>query len=186
MANGEQWYGVAAGDQLHQGDLIDSCPVVTPLAPIKQDDTEAEVNVDKYNVIILSQSCDLAVRENTGKASLDFVLVCPVWPLEVFAETVKHFQSSDAKEALRLGHQPSYHLLNKCNIDGFTHDFLVVDFTSVYSVHFDTLAAIAGECGNHLGLLSPYKEHLAQAFARFFMRVGLPADIPKFSKRVRY
>ena len=27
---------------------------------------------------------------------------------------------------------------------------------------------------------SPYREHLAQAFARYFMRVGLPVDIPAF------
>ncbi len=70
--------------------------------------------------------------------------------------------------------------------DYLIDDFLVVDFTSVYSVHFDTLATIAQENDSRLTLLSPYKEHLAQAFARFFMRVGLPADIPKFSKRVKY
>jgi hypothetical protein len=29
-------------------------------------------------------------------------------------------------------------------------------------------------------LLPPYREHLSQAFARFFMRVGLPVDIPPF------
>jgi len=34
--------------------------------------------------------------------------------------------------------------------------------------------------GYHLRLLSPYREHLSQAFARFFMRVGLPVDIPPF------
>ena len=28
-------------------------------------------------------------------------------------------------------------------------------------------------------LLPPYREHLSQAFARFFMRVGLPAPITK-------
>lgn len=31
-----------------------------------------------------------------------------------------------------------------------------------------------------LRLLPPYREHLAQAFARSFMRVGLPIDIPVF------
>ena len=31
-----------------------------------------------------------------------------------------------------------------------------------------------------LRLLSPYREHLAQALARFYMRVGLPVDIPAF------
>jgi hypothetical protein len=29
-----------------------------------------------------------------------------------------------------------------------------------------------------LRLCPPYREHLAQAFARFFMRVGLPIPIP--------
>jgi len=28
--------------------------------------------------------------------------------------------------------------------------------------------------------MEPYREHLAQAFARFFMRVGLPVDISPF------
>ncbi len=33
---------------------------------------------------------------------------------------------------------------------------------------------------SRLRLLPPYREHLAQGFARFFMRVGLPVDIPAF------
>jgi len=33
---------------------------------------------------------------------------------------------------------------------------------------------------NRLRLLPPDREHLAQAFARFFMRAGLPIDIPEF------
>jgi hypothetical protein len=37
--------------------------------------------------------------------------------------------------------------------------------------------------GNRLRLCPPYREHLAQAFARFFMRVGLPSDIPE--ERIR-
>jgi hypothetical protein len=28
--------------------------------------------------------------------------------------------------------------------------------------------------------MPPYREHLSQAFARYFMRVGLPSDIPSF------
>ncbi len=29
-------------------------------------------------------------------------------------------------------------------------------------------------------LLPPYREHLSQAFARFFMRVGLPSPVTRF------
>jgi hypothetical protein len=34
--------------------------------------------------------------------------------------------------------------------------------------------------GRRLRLLPPYRENASQAFARFFMRVGLPVDIPPF------
>jgi hypothetical protein len=40
----------------------------------------------------------------------------------------------------------------------------------------------ANAAGHRLRLLPPYREHLSQAFARLFMRVGLPADIPPFGK----
>ena len=29
-------------------------------------------------------------------------------------------------------------------------------------------------------LQSPFLEHLSQAFARFFMRIGLPSTVPEF------
>lgn len=34
--------------------------------------------------------------------------------------------------------------------------------------------------GIRLRLLSPYREHLAQNFSRYFMRVGLPHDAKEF------
>jgi hypothetical protein len=58
--------------------------------------------------------------------------------------------------------------------------YLVVDFRNVYSVSFDFLTEWVQRKGRRLRLLSPYREHLSQAFARFFMRVGLPVDIPPF------
>jgi hypothetical protein len=78
---------------------------------------------------------------------------------------------------LRRGNVPGYHLLNKCEIDGFKTDYLVVDFRTVYSVPFDFILNLAMKRGRRLRLLPPYREHLSQAFARFFMRVGLPVDI---------
>jgi hypothetical protein len=33
---------------------------------------------------------------------------------------------------------------------------------------------------NETAFRSPYLEHFSQAFARFFMRVGLPSTIPGF------
>lgn len=167
------WYEVVNGkDSVLQGDFIYSCPVIIPPRSIK--DTEVSVDIIEYDVVILSQSCDLIQKK------IDLVLVCPIWPLKEFEKNSDFFKSKNGKEALRQGNVPGYHLLNKCEIDNYKNDFLVVDFRSVYSVPFDFIIELLKKKGNRLRLLSPYREHLAQAFARFFMRVGLPIDIPKF------
>ncbi len=167
------WYAIVNGKEpLLQGDFINSCPVVIPPATIESAKVPAEVI--EYDVAILSQSCDLEQRK------IDLVLVCPVWSLSEFENRSTFFKGKSGKEALRLGNVPGYHLLNKCEINGFERDYLVVDFRSVYSVPFDFILALARKRERGLRLLPPYREHLSQAFARFFMRVGLPVDIPPF------
>lgn len=167
------WYQIVdGGEPLLQGDFIYSCPVVVPPAAIESERVSAEVI--EYDVVIMSQSCDLVQRK------LDLVLVCPIWPLSEFEKRSGFFRSRNGKEALRQGNVPGYHLLNRCGIDGFKTEYLAVDFRSVYSVPFDFLIDLARRKGKRLRLLSPYREHLSQAFARFFMRVGLPVDIPPF------
>jgi hypothetical protein len=166
------WYEVVSEeDELMQGDFIKDCPVVIPPSEISDD---IKVRIINYDVVIMSQSCDLVQRK------LDLVLVCPVWSLNEFEKKSDFFKSKKGKEALRQGNVPGYHLLNKCEIDGFQTDYLVVDFRSVYSVPFDFIVGLAKRRGKRLRLLPPYREHLSQAFARFFMRVGLPVDIPPF------
>jgi hypothetical protein len=171
------WYDVInSNENLMQGDLISDCPIIVPPSSIELD--EMDVDIELYNVIIISQSCDLENKK------IDLVLVCPFIPLDEFGtkgEKYNFYRSLKGKEALRRGDSPGYHLLNKCNIKGLYTDYLVVDFHNVYGVHFDLLMDIARKQEKRIRLLSPYREHLSQAFARFFMRVGLPADIPSFT-----
>ena len=75
---------------------------------------------------------------------------------------------------------PGYHLLNRCELPGYETDFLVCEFRSLFAVNISTLKSLAAAQSPRLRLLPPYREHLAQAFARFFMRVGLPVDVPAF------
>lgn len=172
MAKGYLWYEVVNGEEdLMQGDFIKDCPVVIPPSEISD---EVEVRIINYDVVIMSQSCDLVQKK------LDLVLVCPIWSLSEFEKRSVFFKSRKGKEALRQGNVPGYHLLNKCGIEGFQTDYLAIDFRSVYSVPFDFLMDLAKRRGKRLRLLPPYREHLSQAFARFFMRVGLPVDIPPF------
>jgi len=71
-------------------------------------------------------------------------------------------------------------LLNRCDIKGHTQDFMLVDLGRVHTLSIGMVRDFAGRQGLRIRRLPPYREHLAQAFARFFMRVGLPIDIPAF------
>jgi len=172
---------VKAKDRILQGDILTSCP----LFEIPEDvevGREYETDVLRYDVIILSQSCDLA-RERPKVKS---VVICPVWELgsfekkdPLFAERNKK-QRQSLKNDLRQGAVVGFHLLMKPDVGAIFDDFLVVDFRSTSSLPYRFLAKFAESMGPRLRLLPPYREHLSQAFARFFMRVGLPVDIPSF------
>ena len=88
--------------------------------------------------------------------------------------------SYKGKEELRKGNIPGYFLLNKAIKEEFETDYLIVDFRSVFSIPFEFLLDFTKNEPQRLRLLPQYREHLSQAFARFFMRVGLPVDIPPF------
>lgn len=174
MTDPYPWYEVTKREeQLLQGDFIDECPIVTPPLEIIEN-SDVKVDVAKYNVIVMSQSCDLAEKK------IDIVLVCPVWPLEEVGKKESYYKGRDGKETLRRGNVSGYHLLNICDLEDFKRDYQVVDFHNVFGVPIDILLNLAKSKEKRLRLLQTYREHLSQAFARFFMRVGLPTDIPSF------
>ena len=59
--------------------------------------------------------------------------------------------------------------------------FTIIVFKRIYTTPKETLEDFVEKVGNRIRLLPPYREHLSQAFARYFMRVGLPEDIPRFA-----
>lgn len=171
------WYEIADEKEPPiQGDFIDSCPIVIPSSTSQLGKTKAEIL--KYDVIIMSQSCDIKERK------LDFVLLCPYWTLDEWGEKYPHFKDDNLKENLKRGYLFGHCLLNECSLKEYKgkKDYFVVDFRSVYSIPINDLDKIIKNNGKRLRLLNPYREYLSQAFARFFMRVGLPVDIPSFIK----
>jgi hypothetical protein len=109
---------------------------------------------------------------------IDLVLVCPVYTLKYFIEGLPEPKNNkEAIENLRKGFLYSYHLLNNSDEIEDLNDYQVVDFKNVYGVQFRLLKELAENIEIRYRLLPPYREHLSQAFARYFMRVGLPQDI---------
>ena len=182
------WYlDVKHGEQLRQGEIVCSCRVIKPILTGDvagfQDDNlplpenrrrdsviEIEGMMMISNIIILSQSCDL-----NPKNPPDFVVACPVYPL--------HDRATD-KEDNTMGNYANienlisesmaeWHLLDQCPLDTLKKDYLAVDFRSVYSIPFDSVLADAEKAKTRWCLKAPFRERLSQAFARFFMRIGL-------------
>lgn len=100
------WYEIVATEELQQGDLFPNCPVVltpTTLNPRVNSEPPSAIaaQVRLYNVIVMSQSCDLVQRK------LDLVLVCPYWGLTELEAMDARFKSPRLKEEVRRGNVPA-------------------------------------------------------------------------------
>jgi len=173
------WYNIALKTNgLNQGDIILDCPIIIPPSDTNPKNW-TEVDVELFDTIILSQSCDL----QHGKIKL--VLVAPIFSLDNFILANSHFKDIKLQEAMRMGNLPGYHLLDMYPFqtrEDLKDKYLVIDFKSVFSISFHFLQLFTIESNEYITLKSPYVEHLSQAYARFLMRVGLPSTIPRFKK----
>jgi len=173
-----KWYDdVPANSTIEQGDIVERCNILMPneqhyLAILSGEETKYPLDIKEINCIVLSQSCDIQ------NAKIDSVILCPIWSLKSFIEKGGYYSGSTARENLRQGKFHEYHLLQKFEGDELPEDFYFVDFHRIYSIPKAFIEAILKN-KPHKRLLPPYREHLSQSFARYFMRVGLPVDIPK-------
>lgn len=162
------WYEVVEGNELQQGDVLEVCPVISSIPdlpfPVLEDDN-VPGKLLFMDVIIMTQSCDL---ENEN---LDEVAVCPHFDLSQ-AEVGKKRQNE-----IRSGRRPRYCMLEACHIPNAEMGVRIVDFGRIFSLPNQYVQRHAENQGSRLRLRPPYREHLSQAFARFFMRVGLPQNI---------
>jgi len=175
------WYRVVYGAALEQGDLLFGCPRFVIPAEAAGASGDVMLARESVDAIVLTQSCDLAVRAD-GQSEAADVLLCPLY---LKNDLLQHpvFKKDEAWEEVRKGRRPFFHVLNECRLPGRERDFALIDFHALFTLNVDLARAFASGTGERLRLLPPYREHLSQAFARLFMRVGLPTDIPPFGKR---
>jgi hypothetical protein len=169
------WYQTTRGDDIEQGDFFEACPVFAPPEDLAEGPlASATFRWEERDLIVLSQSCDL-VR---GREKIADVLLCAAW--QRFELTTGYLSSNKGMEDARRGNLPGFHVLAACALSGLAREVRIVDFRRVYSLPLAFLRKRAAGIGDRIRLLPPYREHLSQAFARFFMRVGLPVDVPPF------
>jgi len=167
------WWTLATGQGQMQGDYLPHCLVPLFWPDFGRQPT-APVAVEERDCVVLTQSCDL---EN-DKAAL--VALCPVFSLPDFEAVNKQFAQKGVWERVRQGRVEGLHLLASPTEPTNNRASFVADFRQIYSLPIGYLRGHATALGPRWQLRSPFLEHLSQAFARFFMRVGLPSAIPAF------
>jgi hypothetical protein len=173
----ESWWETVNGPNLAQGDVLLDCVV-----PVMPDDVATSATQtgrytfqgDLYDLIVVTQSCDLENR----KAPL--VALCPVFALDMWEAANAASRQRGRWEQVRQGRIEGLHLLAGFEVPDNNRKAIVVDFRQIFSLPVGYLEQRTIALGERHRLRSPYLEHFSQGFARFFMRVGLPSSIPTF------
>lgn len=187
------WYeAVPAEAPLTQGDIALKCPLVgwasdrpIPEGALNEATLTAPIEAREVDVIILTQSCDLEQNK------VDNVILCPFGDLPAYKELWREAEAGRGQNPtagnwerhcnnIQAGYLWNLAMLNRGEVDELATERLIVDFGDIYTAPKLFLESFLRQRGSHrLRLRPPYREHLAQSFARFFMRVGLPTPIDR-------
>ncbi len=185
----DSWYHhIDAETRLTQGDIISDCPLI---AWADSDVTFAgdegslkgATKVIKADVIVMTQACDLEhtkVSNATLCPHISIVEYRKLWEEEM--RSLKQNPTAKAWKALcediRDGYVWNLTMLNEGESGPLKIEHRIVDFHDIYTIPITFLESLLKQRGHpRLSLNPPYREHLSQAFARFFMRVGLPSPV---------
>jgi len=168
------WYELVAHDEpLQQRDIFFNCPIVSlpsvePLLRASTLDSAVEwpeaLSIQIADIIVLTHSCDLV------KPELDRVMVCP------HTDAMTLAPKREQRSNIRKGRVLAYHLIESCDIDSYTFGQRVIDFRLLSPLPKRFLEEFSLQYGNRIRLLPPYREKMAQSFANYFGRIGLPKD----------
>jgi len=78
---------------------------------------------------------------------------------------------------LKKGYVVGFYPINKSEIASLQRPWRIVQFQRIIELETDDIRNNLRLREPRLRLLPPYRESLSQAFARYFMRVGLPVPV---------
>lgn len=159
----ENYWKSAPGAELRQGDYIFNCPVPVFAEQFSwQSEMQLGVDIEFYDLIVVTQSCDLEQNK------VRLVALCPIYSLAGYEEINPEFTKKGRWEEVRKGRIEGLYLLSSPTDPENNRECLVVDFREIYSLPFEFLTKHAYSLEARWRLKSPYLEHFSQAFARLF------------------
>jgi hypothetical protein len=178
------WYKIVPSDErVSQGDLLVNCPLLGSRAD--EDGCDLLEEPMKEDVLVVTQDCDL----EQGKT--EDVLLCFCLPLSRFKEDWRRDQEAQHRSTkeerwgalcgnISKGYTPNVTMLDPFESESLSTEHRVVVFNKAYLMPLDYIQAELKQRNEpRLRLVSPFREHIAQSFARCYMRVPLPDNRPK-------
>lgn len=173
-----KWYEeLNNSDNITQGDILFNCPVaiLDPYAKLSEG-AEIKTRIEYVDGIIVTQACDIA----NGKT--DSIVICSLISKSEAEKQFEHAGKSQKEiknniKSIVKGQIVSKHIINNYNSETYEQDYYIIDFNNIHTIPISLAKEIAKQNEIRLRLCPPYREHLSQSFARFFMRVGLPINI---------
>jgi hypothetical protein len=176
-----------------QGDLLRDCPVVRwsddPESEQQQTQNLQQLLVgEAVDCIVMSQACDLEhghVRNVILCPTYGLTEYKPLWQLAMEASKQNPTEKTWSRflDDVSQGHKWNLSMISAHDpSDGQTlvAETSLIDFHEILSLPRVFLEIWTMRTAvPRLRLLPPYREHLSQAFARYFMRVCLPSNIKK-------
>jgi hypothetical protein len=187
----DSWYQIVVGSTpLTQGDILNSVPVfawdknaIYVPGPDLTDKATAARVLKVVDLVVMTQACDLE-QNKVGE-----VVLCPLTPLSGYCEqwcaakVARGQKPTDNSFAGDFKHLRDGIIWHQAVLDRSMHAELprehqIVSFDEVYSLPRGFLESLLTHQDQpRLRLIAPYREHLSQSFARYFMRVGLPTAV---------
>lgn len=173
------WYKVISPDEnISQGDILFNCPIFTPVYPtgdlsaedfanIRQEDISTLVQ--RANVIVLNQACDLEVREGAIQPKIDTVLVG-------LLEEVRQNGTGKNKIVPIAKLEKSHLFLLEPSWQEPRMGYKIVHFDILRPLPWKLLNDFSKTYGPRLRLQSPYLEQMSQHFANHFGRIAIPEN----------
>lgn len=159
------WYEVITGEnKLEQGDILEDW--IVPVPNIKT----SEIVEQNFTLMLMTQTCDI-------EDGISHLIFCPVWTIEKIVGEQPTFSKPATIGNLTRGRIIGFYPINKSNEASFIRPWRIVQFQRI--IEIETNNVVNREQINipRLRLLPPYRESISQAFARYFMRVGLPIPV---------
>jgi len=165
MAQDFPWYEIIENStSLEQGDILENWVVNMPRP------SSGEVVEEYYRLILMTQTCDI-------EDGISHLIFCPVWDQAQLGEAMPTFNKPATIGNLKKGYMVGFYPINKYEHPSLQRPWRIVQFQRIIELETNDVRNNPQLIVPRLRLLPPYRESLSQAFARFFMRVGLPVPV---------